>query len=135
MSCRFSEGRVATASESLRKHRDDIHRANTSMNKSDFYYDLPQELIETVKNFEVPEAVKSLPSCPKQPIIYHEEVNRPQPRLDRDLEKGMATNVGRIRTDNILDFRFVSVSHNTIRGAAGGSILNGELIARRFFGK
>ncbi len=93
-----------------------------------------EELIETVRNFEVPEAVKSLPSCPAKPIIYHDEVNRPQPRLDRDLEKGMATNVGRVRADNILDYRFVSVSHNTIRGAAGGSILNGELIARKFFG-
>ncbi len=93
-----------------------------------------EELIETVRSFEVPEAVKSLPSCPKHAIIYHDEANRPQPRLDRDLEHGMATNVGRIRKDNILDYRFVSVSHNTIRGAAGGSILNGELIARKFFG-
>ena len=93
-----------------------------------------EELIETVRSFEVPEAVKSLPSCPKHAIIYHDEANRPQPRLDRDLEHGMATNVGRIRKDNILDYRFVCVSHNTIRGAAGGSILNGELIARKFFG-
>lgn len=93
------------------------------------------ELIDTVRSFQVPEIVKGLPSCPQQPIIYHEEANRPQPRLDRDLEHGMATSVGRIRKDNILDYRFVSVSHNTIRGAAGGSILNGELIARRFFGK
>ena len=93
------------------------------------------ELISTLQNFRVPEIVKDLPSCPKQPIIYHSEANRPQPRLDRDLENGMATSVGRVRTDNILDYRFVCVSHNTIRGAAGGSILNGELIARRFFGK
>lgn len=94
-----------------------------------------EELISTLKAFEVPECCKRLPSCPKQPIIYHEEANRPQPRLDRDLEHGMATSVGRVRTDNILDYRFVSVSHNTIRGAAGGSILNGELIAARFLGK
>ena len=94
-----------------------------------------EEIIETVKSFQVPEVTRSLPSCPKQAIIYHEEPNRPQPRLDRDLENGMATSIGRIRKDTILDYRFVSVSHNTIRGAAGGSILNGELIARRFFGK
>lgn len=93
-----------------------------------------EELIETVKNFEVPEVTKTLPSCPKQAIIYHSEDNRPQPRLDRDLENGMATSIGRIRKDTILDYRFVTISHNTIRGAAGGSILNGELIARRFFG-
>ena len=94
-----------------------------------------EEIIETVKNFQVPEVTKSLPSCPEHAILYHEEPNRPQPRLDRDLENGMATSIGRIRKDTILDYRFVSVSHNTIRGAAGGSILNGELIARRFFGK
>ena len=80
------------------------------------------------------DACKGLPSCPAKPIIYHQEANRPQPRLDRDLEAGMATSVGRVRKDNILDYRLVSVSHNTIRGAAGGSILHGELIARRFFG-
>lgn len=93
-----------------------------------------EEVIETLKSFRVPEVTQSLPSCPKQPIIYHDLPNRPQPRLDRDLENGMATSVGRLRRDTILDYRFVSVSHNTIRGAAGGSILNGELIARRFFG-
>lgn len=93
-----------------------------------------EELIETLKNFEVADPCKGLPSCPAKPIIYHQEANRPQPRLDRDLEAGMATSVGRVRKDNILDYRLVSVSHNTIRGAAGGSILNGELIARRFFG-
>ena len=95
----------------------------------------PEEVIETLRNFQVPDAVKDLPSCPKHPIIYHTLDNRPQPRLDRDLENGMSTNVGRLRADNILDFRYVCVSHNTIRGAAGGSIFNGELIARKYFGK
>ncbi len=74
-----------------------------------------EELIGTLRNFEVADVCKGLPSCPKQPVIYHDEANRPQPRLDRDLEAGMATSVGRVRKDNILDYRLVSVSHNTIR--------------------
>lgn len=93
-----------------------------------------EELIATVSSYQVPEVCAGLPSCPDQPIIYHTEDNRPQPRLDRDLKKGMATNVGRIREDRIFDYKMVCVSHNTIRGAAGGSIFNGELIARCKFG-
>ncbi len=89
-----------------------------------------EQIISTLENFEFPEICRGLPSCPKKGIIYHKEENRPQPRWDRSLEKGMATNVGRVRKDNILDYRMVTVSHNTIRGAAGGSILNGELLAK-----
>lgn len=92
------------------------------------------ELIQTLIDFRVPEVCIGLPSCQEYPIIYHEECNRPQPRLDRDLANGMATSVGRIRRDQILDYKMVSIAHNTIRGAAGGSILNGELIARTKFG-
>lgn len=92
------------------------------------------ELIQTVCAYQAPEVCKGLPSCPDQVIVYHPEENRPQPRLDRDLKNGMATSVGRFRKDAILDYKMVTVSHNTIRGAAGGSILNGELIARKLFG-
>lgn len=71
-----------------------------------------------------------LPSAPKPAIIYKTEIDRPQPRLDRMAGSipGMATVVGRFRTDSILDFKFVILGHNTIRGAAGGSILNAELL-------
>lgn len=69
-----------------------------------------------------------LPSAPKRPIHYLAEVDRPQPRLDRDREHGMAVSVGRLRTCPILDFRFVALVHNTIRGAAGAAILNAELL-------
>ncbi|MDR3624846.1 MAG: aspartate-semialdehyde dehydrogenase [Chlamydiales bacterium] len=72
--------------------------------------------------------VQSLPSSPKQPIIYLEEENRPQPRLDCEREKGMTTCVGRLRSCNALHLRFVGLSHNIIRGAAGGGILNAELL-------
>ncbi|AEF80380.1 aspartate-semialdehyde dehydrogenase [Leadbettera azotonutricia] len=70
----------------------------------------------------------NLPMAPKQPIIIREENNRPQPRKDRDADKAMAVSVGRIRPCNIFDLRFVGLSHNTVRGAAGGGILNAELL-------
>ncbi len=72
-----------------------------------------------------------LPFAPMQPIIYHEEQNRPQPKHDRDADKAMAVSVGRLRPDSIFDFKFVALSHNTVRGAAGGGILNAELAYRK----
>ncbi len=69
-----------------------------------------------------------LPFAPKQPIIVRHEPNRPQPRRDRDEDKGMAVSVGRLRECPVFDIRFVGLSHNTVRGAAGGGILNAELL-------
>jgi aspartate-semialdehyde dehydrogenase len=69
-----------------------------------------------------------LPMAPKRPIIIREEADRPQPRKDRDADKAMAVTVGRIRPCNIFDVRFTGLSHNTVRGAAGGGILNAELL-------
>jgi aspartate-semialdehyde dehydrogenase len=69
-----------------------------------------------------------LPFAPKQPIIYCEEVNRPQPRKDRDKDKGMSVVVGRLRECPVFDIRFVGLHHNTVRGAAGGAILTAELL-------
>ena len=72
-----------------------------------------------------------LPTAPRRPIIVREEKDRPQPRLDRDAENGMATVVGRISKDTIFDFKFTLISHNTIRGAAGAAILNAELLVAK----
>lgn len=69
-----------------------------------------------------------LPTAPKRPIHFLDAVDRPQPRLDRDRERGMAVSVGRLRHCPILDIRFVALVHNTIRGAAGAAILNAELL-------
>jgi aspartate-semialdehyde dehydrogenase len=74
-----------------------------------------------------------LPMAPKQPIIYREEDNRPQPRKDRDIDKAMAVVVGRPRPCNVFDIRFTALSHNTVRGAAGGGILNAELLKYKGF--
>ena len=74
-----------------------------------------------------------LPFAPHQPIIYLENIDRPQPKKDRDNDKGMAVTVGRLREDNVFDYKFVSLSHNTIRGAAGGAILIAELLIAKGF--
>lgn len=71
----------------------------------------------------------NLPSAPKRFLTYFEEENRPQTRLDRDLERGMGISIGRLREDSIFDYKFVSLSHNTLRGAAGGAVLTAELLA------
>ena len=73
----------------------------------------------------------SLPSAPKQPVHYADEQDRPQPRLDRDREDGMAVTVGRLRPCPLLDIRMVALVHNTIRGAAGAALLNAELLEAR----
>ncbi|WP_304224261.1 aspartate-semialdehyde dehydrogenase [Gracilinema caldarium] len=75
----------------------------------------------------LPQELK-LPFAPEQPIIVREEADRPQPRKDRDADKAMAVSVGRIRPCKLFDLRFVGLSHNTVRGAAGGGILNAELL-------
>lgn len=85
----------------------------------------PHDLSETMKNFN-PLKGLNLPSAPSHPIIIREEDDRPQPRFDRDEGKGMACVVGRIRECPILDYKFMVLSHNTIRGAAGAAILNAE---------
>jgi aspartate-semialdehyde dehydrogenase len=79
--------------------------------------------------FEGPAQKLNLPSAPKQFIHYFEEENRPQTRLDRELEGGMAVSVGRLRPDSQYDIKFVCLSHNTLRGAAGGGVLMAELLA------
>lgn len=71
-----------------------------------------------------------LPSAPEQFITYFEEDNRPQAKLDRDIYKGMGVTVGRLREDTVYDYKFVGLSHNTLRGAAGGAVLIAELLYR-----
>ncbi|MBC8584357.1 aspartate-semialdehyde dehydrogenase [Youxingia wuxianensis] len=73
----------------------------------------------------------SLPSAPKQFLHYFEEDNRPQTKLDRNLENGMAVSIGRLREDSQYDYKFVCLSHNTLRGAAGGGVLMAELLAAK----
>lgn len=87
-----------------------------------------EEAVDALASFRGPDVVRELPSAPERPILVRFEQDRPQPRRDRDAEGGMAVTVGRVRECPLLDLRFVSVSHNTLRGAASGSILNAELL-------
>jgi aspartate-semialdehyde dehydrogenase len=87
-----------------------------------------EQIKDRCASFEgVPQKLK-LPSAPEQFIHYFEEENRPQTRLDRMLECGMAVSIGRLREDTQYDYKFVSLSHNTLRGAAGGAVLLAELL-------
>lgn len=86
------------------------------------------DAIGALVDFRGPDVMRDLPSAPKHPILFQPEPDRPQPRLDRDAEGGMAVTVGRVRPCSLLHLRLVSVSHNTLRGAASGSILNAELL-------
>ena len=87
-----------------------------------------EEAVAALADFRGPEVVRGLPSAPRRPIVVRSEPDRPQPRRDRDAEGGMAVTIGRVRPCPILDLRLVSVSHNTLRGAASGSVLNAELL-------
>ncbi|MGH2617666.1 MAG: aspartate-semialdehyde dehydrogenase [Thermomicrobiales bacterium] len=87
----------------------------------------PEEAARVMAAFRARPQELELPSAPKHPVIVRDEPNRPQPNLDRDAENGMATTVGRVRECPLLGVKFVLLGHNTIRGAAGASILNAEL--------
>jgi aspartate-semialdehyde dehydrogenase len=83
---------------------------------------------DAMRNFRGRPQELDLPTAPKRPIHVRDEENRPQPYLDRDTERGMAATVGRVREDPVLGVKFVVLTHNTIRGAAGASVLNAELL-------
>lgn len=87
-----------------------------------------EEMIARWKSFSGRAQELKLPSAPEHFLTYFEEDNRPQTRLDRDLEGGMGVSIGRLREDSLYDYKFVSLSHNTLRGAAGGAVLMAELL-------
>ena len=90
-----------------------------------------EQLIEKLVNFKGLPQELELPSAPKQFIQYLEEDNRPQVSLDVDFEHGMGISVGRLREDTVYDYKFVGLSHNTVRGAAGGAVLCAELLTAK----
>lgn len=90
-----------------------------------------EEIIGLWKNFEGEPQKLGLPTAPKQAIHYFPDDDRPQPAIDRNCENGMAVCVGRLREDRLFDYKFVGLSHNTLRGAAGGAVLLAELIAAK----
>ncbi len=90
-----------------------------------------EEIKEKWKEYRGEPQKLNLPSAPKQFLNYFEEDNRPQTKLDRELENGMAISIGRLRPDSQYDYKFVCLSHNTLRGAAGGAVLMAELLTAK----
>lgn len=86
------------------------------------------DIIAAWENFKAPEQILNLPSAPKQFLHYFEESDRPQTKLDRNFENGMGITMGRLREDKLFQYKFVCLSHNTLRGAAGGGVLSAELL-------
>jgi aspartate-semialdehyde dehydrogenase len=87
-----------------------------------------EQVVEAMSSFRALPQELNLPGAPAQPLIVRSEHHRPQPRLDRDAGRGMSVVVGRVRPCSIFDCKFVVLSHNTIRGAAGAAVLNAELL-------
>jgi aspartate-semialdehyde dehydrogenase len=86
------------------------------------------DLIQAIESFRSVPQERKLPSAPPQPLIYMTENDRPQPRRDAERERGMAVFVGRLRDCPVLDYKFIALGHNTVRGAAGAAVLNAELM-------
>jgi len=86
------------------------------------------DMLHAIQSFRGVPQQRQLPSAPPNPVIYMYEANRPQPRKDAERERGMAAFVGRLRACPVLDYKFVALAHNTIRGAAGAAVLNAELM-------
>lgn len=91
----------------------------------------PEEIISAWNKFKGTPQLLNLPSAPENPIIYHTDEKHPQPKLHRHLQRGMAVSIGRLRKCPLFDWKFVILSHNTIRGAAGCAILNAELMVQK----
>ena len=89
-----------------------------------------EQILEDWKNFKGLPQELGLPNAPEQFITYFEEDNCPQAKLDRDIYGGMGVTAGRLREDTLFDYKFVGLSHNTVRGAAGGAVLIAELLYR-----
>ena len=90
-----------------------------------------EELIEKLVSFRGAPQELNLPSAPKQFIQYLEEDNRPQVTMDVNYENGMGVSIGRLREDSIYDYKFIGLSHNTVRGAAGGAVLCAEALTAK----
>ena len=123
---RIEHAGIVVSAQCNRVHVQDGHMECVSValeNKTD-----ANGLAEALRSHRGPPQELGLPFAPARPVIVRDEPDRPQPRMDRDAEKGMAVTVGRIRPCPVLDMKFVVLSHNTVRGAAGTAILNAELL-------
>ena len=128
---RIENARTVVSAQCNRVHVQDGHMECVSValeHETD-----ANSLAEALRNHRGAPQELGLPFAPRRPVIVRDEPDRPQPRIDRDAENGMAVTVGRIRPCPVLDMKFVVLSHNTVRGAAGTAILNAELLRTRGF--
>jgi aspartate-semialdehyde dehydrogenase len=128
---RFNEGRIELApmAVSAQCHRVNVMDGHMAAVRVKFARAVAlEEVRESLTSFRSLPQELGLYSAPATPIVVRDEPDRPQPKLDRDAGNGMTITVGRLKPDSVLDYRFVVLSHNTIRGAAGAAILNAELL-------
>ena len=124
---RFTDAPFRISAQVNRVPTIDGHLMTISMKLRDGGVDL-DAIREAIRNFAGEPQRLNLPSAPQHPLHYASEPDRPQPRLDRDRERGMTVTIGRLRPCPLLDIRMVALVHNTIRGAAGAALLNAELL-------
>ena len=127
---KVAEKEIASAEEEAKRIINESIKSAESK-KREALVEAKEEILKAWKEFHGPAQDLNLPSAPKQFLHYFEENDRPQPKLDRMLENGMAVSIGRLREDNQYDYKFVCLSHNTLRGAAGGAVLLAELLAAK----
>src|SRR3954469_480320 len=127
---RFTDAPFRISAQVNRVPTIDGHLMTISMKLRDGAVDI-EAIRDAIRTFTGEPQRLNLPSAPKQPLHYASEPDRPQPRLDRDRERGMAVTIGRLRPCPLLDIRMVALVHNTIRGAAGAALLNAELLDAR----
>jgi aspartate-semialdehyde dehydrogenase len=92
-----------------------------------------EDVTRALEAFKASDSISGLPSAPDRALVLRHEEDRPQPRLDREAENGMAVSVGRVQSCSVLDYKMISLVHNTVRGAAGGAVLNAELLVKQGF--
>ncbi len=126
---KFSDADIAVSAHCNRVHVRDGHLECVSVELEE--QASPEEVIAAWRDFRPEVAGLKLPSVPEPFIVYKEEENRPQPRRDREAGRGMTVSVGRLRKCPILGYKFVVLSHNTVRGAAGAAIADAELLAAK----
>jgi aspartate-semialdehyde dehydrogenase len=117
---------LAISAEATRVPVRDGHLAVVSVRLDDPA--TPEEAIEALRAWQPPAIAAELPSSPARTLVYYDEPDRPQPRRDRDGENGLAWTVGNVRRCPVLDLRYMALTHNTLRGAASGAVLNAELL-------
>ena len=123
------EKKIGRSEETARRLYDDAVRKADDY-KKEKVFEAKEEILKAWAEFKGKPQELALPHAPEQFITYFEEDNRPQAALDRDIYGGMGVTVGRLREDVIYDYKFVGLSHNTLRGAAGGAVLIAELLYR-----